>query len=122
MENRVSILIVEEDQIQSEALKILLTKLHYNVVGITNTGEEAIELSRQIEPDIILMDITLEGELDGIETAIKIHESLDNIIIYLTGRVDNETRIRADKTRHKGYLIKPVNKHVLSKTLANCLT
>ena len=91
------------------------------MAGITKSGEEAIELSKQIEPDIILMDITLEGELDGIDTAIKIHESLDNNIIYLTSRMDNATRIRANKTNHKGFLSKPVNINNLSKTLANCL-
>ena len=121
MEKRANILIVEDDRIQAEALKIFLTKLDYNVAGITKSGEEAIELSKQIEPDIILMDITLEGELDGIETAIKIHESLDNNIIYLTSRMDNETRIIANKTNHKGFLSKPVNINNLSKTLANCL-
>ncbi|AXV39132.1 response regulator [Methanobacterium sp. BAmetb5] len=103
----VKILVVEDERILALSLKKKLEKLGFTVTGTVSTGEEAMESAQQEQPELVLMDIVLKGEMDGIETA-KLLISLYNIpIIYLTAYADDETINRAAKTYPYGYIMKP---------------
>jgi len=102
-----SVLIVEDERIVAYEINDALTQLHYNVVGSTATGKEALILAESTQPDIILMDIFLKGEMDGVETAEIILKRFGIPVIYLTANTDAETIERAKKTEPHGYLIKP---------------
>ncbi|AEG18179.1 response regulator [Methanobacterium paludis] len=78
-------MIVEDEMISAMSTKQGLINLDYNVIGIANTGKKAIKSANELKPDLIMMDITLKGEMDGIETAKQINKNLDIPIIYMTG-------------------------------------
>jgi PAS domain S-box-containing protein len=101
------ILIVEDQAIVSMTLESQLEELGYKVAGIASTGTEAISLAREKKPDLILMDINLEGGMDGITAAEQIGLFLDSPIIYLTAYSDAETIRRAGLTSPFTYLTKP---------------
>jgi two-component system, response regulator PdtaR len=104
---KIKIFIVEDEIILANDLKQQLEKLGYLVVGIASNGKDAIKKTEEINPDLILMDIVLRGDLDGIETARKIREIYDIPFIYLTSYYDDEILIRAKNTYPYGYITKP---------------
>lgn len=104
-----SILIVEDEGVVALSLQALLTKMGYTVVGIAVTGKEAIALATDKKPDVILMDIHIKGDIDGIQTTEKINETMDIPVIFVTAYADDETVKRAIKTRSHSYLVKPYN-------------
>ncbi len=104
-----NILIVEDEGILAMELKDKLEKLGYSVPATASTGAEAVEFATKHRPDLILMDIVLKGDMDGIETANKIRSNLKVPIIYLTAYADDETVKRAKITEPFGYLVKPYN-------------
>ncbi len=101
------ILIVEDEIIVAEDLKQRLENLGYNIVGIAAKGRDALKITGETNPDLILMDIMLKGELDGIDTAQTIRNVYNIPFIYLTGSTDNTIRERAETTKPLGYIIKP---------------
>jgi CheY-like chemotaxis protein len=101
------ILIVEDEIIVAEDLKKRLENLGYNIVGIAAKGRDALKITGETNPDLILMDIMLKGELDGIDTAQTIRNVYNIPFIYLTGSTDNTIRERAETTKPLGYIIKP---------------
>lgn len=103
------VLIVEDEGVVALSLQSVLTKMGYTIVGIAITGDEAIKLTRDMHPDVILMDIRIKGDKDGIQTTEKINEFSDVPVIYLTAYADDETVKRAIKTRSQSYLVKPYN-------------
>lgn len=105
----VRILIVEDEFIISEKLARNLRGIGYIILGIVCSGEEAVKAAKDGNPDIIIMDIKLEGELDGIETAREISKTNPVPLIYLTGLTDNNTFARAKKTSPASFLTKPYN-------------
>jgi CheY-like chemotaxis protein len=110
------ILVVEDEMIVAKGLQRKLEKLGYTVTGMVSTGEEAINAARSTSPDLILMDIILKGDMDGIEAAQEIREQCNIPIIYLTAYADKEILKRARVTRPYGYIIKPYKK---SELMAN---
>ncbi len=104
------IMIVEDESIVAMGIKHKLEELGYNVVGVVATGEKAVETALKIEPDLILMDIVLKGDMDGIDAAQKIHNQLDIPIIYITAYSDEEVLKRARITEPYGYILKPFKK------------
>ena len=112
-----SIFIVEDDIIQSFILEKMINSLGYDITGKSSTGEEAVQMAVQLKPEIIFMDISLAGEMDGIETAIQIQEQISTKIIYVTGNSDDFHRRRADETDYSDYLSKPVTKDILERSL-----
>lgn len=117
-ENQKKVLIVEDDYLQSFFLKFLLENQNFRVVGVTDTGEEAIEIAEKFSPDLVLMDILLNGNMDGIEAAKRIQMKSDISLIYITGLSDSNYRIRAEQTNYIEYLIKPVSSDILLHTLS----
>jgi len=106
---RSRILIVEDELIVAEDLRMTLTTLGYDVIGISPTGEHALELAAEQRPDVVLMDIMLAGELDGIATAAKIRAQYDIPVIYVTAYADENLVARAKLTEPFGYIVKPFN-------------
>jgi len=104
-----TVLIVEDEGILAIGLKKKLEKLGYYVPAIAYSGNEAIDLAAKCRPDMILMDIVLKGEMDGIEAANKIRSTLNIPVIYLTAYSDEDTVKRAMVTEPFGYLVKPYN-------------
>ena len=104
-----SILIVEDEGVVALSIQAALRKMGYKVVGIAITGNEAIALAIKHKPDVILMDIHIKGDMDGIQTTEKLNQILDIPVIFLTAYADDETVSRAMKTRSHSYLVKPYN-------------
>jgi diguanylate cyclase (GGDEF)-like protein len=102
-----SILIVEDEAIVAQDIYEFLRDLGYNVVGVVSRGEEALRVAQEREPDLIVMDVRLNGEMDGIQTAGAILQHRDVPIIFLTGQTDPGTLSRAVMTSPMAYLVKP---------------
>jgi diguanylate cyclase (GGDEF)-like protein/PAS domain S-box-containing protein len=102
-----NILIVEDEKIVARDLQLALEDLGYQVAAIADSGELAIQQATDLRPDLMLMDIRLAGEMDGITAAQTIVERLEIPIVYLTAHSDEQTLARAKTTRPLGYLIKP---------------
>ncbi len=101
-------MIVEDDAIINKEMEFGLKSIGYNAVESAQTGLEAIKKARKCRPGIILMDINLKGEMDGIEAADIIRSCFDIPVIFLTAYVDEEKLERAKLTLPFGYLLKPV--------------
>ncbi|HEY9597991.1 MAG TPA: ATP-binding protein [Cyanophyceae cyanobacterium] len=115
------ILIVEDERIIAISLKESLKALGYQVVAIAISGEEAIEQATELRPDLVLMDIWLKGDMDGIATAQHIWENLLVPVIYVTGHSDESTLQRAKRTAPFGYILKPVNERELYVAIETAL-
>jgi len=110
----ISLYIVEDELIISASLKSQLQNFGYEILGSSTRGESCLEEIEKLsshgrEPEIILMDIHLRGELDGIETAEKINEKYNCGIVFLTGQSSKEVYERSFKIKPFGYLIKPID-------------
>jgi DNA-binding LytR/AlgR family response regulator len=105
--SKTNILVVEDESIVSKDIQHSLSKLGYNVVGAASTGEKALELARSERPDIVLMDIMLKGQMNGIETAEIIRNELSIPVVFLTAYADESTLSKAKVTEPYGYIIKP---------------
>jgi FOG: CheY-like receiver len=114
MEARV--LIVEDERILAIGMKRKLENAGYIVTGTASSGEEAVENVKETNPDIVLMDIVLKGNMDGIEAAHRIINLYNIPVIYITAYADEEILERAMITEPYGYLLKPFN---LSELRAN---
>lgn len=112
-----NVLIVENEPFNARHLRRELSKLDYEVCEILTTGEDALAKLTTLQPDLILMDIGLDGTLDGIETATQIAAIRPTPIIYLSGATDEATLTRARKTKPYGYLVKPYSEQTLNATL-----
>lgn len=101
------ILIVEDEAITALDIQHRLTSLGYRAPDIASTGEEAVEKAEETSPDLVLMDIMLSGEIDGVTAAEQIRARLDIPIVYLTAYADEATLQRAKMTEPYGYIVKP---------------
>lgn len=115
------ILIIEDSKLVALELKHTLQPLGYMIMEILSSGEDCLHYLKNHQPDLILMDIILAGEMDGIETCIELKKSYDIPVIYLSSISDQKTFERATQTDPYGYLIKPVKKEELAITLAVAL-
>lgn len=101
------ILVVEDESIIGLNIKKKLKSFGYTVPAIVATGKEAIKMADITFPDLVLMDVRLKGDMDGVDTAEKIRENYDIPIIYLTAYSDDEVLEKAKKTKPYGYIVKP---------------
>ena len=111
------ILIVEDESIIALDIKTSLKHAGYAIAGVASSGKEAIALAHSEQPDLILMDIRLQGLMDGIEAAHQIHEQQSCPIVFLTAHTDSQTLDRAKLTDPFGYLTKPFEDHSLITTI-----
>ena len=109
----VKIVIVEDESIVAMELEQRLIDSGYQIVGVTDNGETAIRLTSEMKPDLVLMDINIKGEIDGIETASRIRKKMDVPIIYLTAFSDKATLEKAKLTSPYGFLLKPIEERDL---------
>jgi len=121
MINRPKIMVVEDTYLVARDIQDTLTSLGYIVTAIVETGKESIEKAQSTQPDLVLMDIKLKGNMDGIEAASRIHDIMDIPIIYLTALADDYTLLRAKRTEPSGYIIKPFNKADLHSSIEMAL-
>ena len=115
--SKINVLVVENESIVSKDIQHSLKKLGYNVVGASSTGELAIELVRSTSPDIVLMDIMLKGDINGIDTAKIIKENYSTPIIFITAYADEATLSKAKLSEPSGYIIKPFKEIDLHTTI-----
>ncbi|MDO9453967.1 MAG: EAL domain-containing protein [Stagnimonas sp.] len=111
------ILIVEDERVVALNLQQRLIKLGYEVVGRAASGAQALQLAEDGKPDIVLMDIHIEGDIDGIETAALLLARYKLQVIYLTAYSEDTTLQRAKATQPYGYLLKPFSERELHATL-----
>ncbi|NVN89301.1 MAG: PAS domain S-box protein [Desulfuromonadales bacterium] len=115
------ILVVEDELIIARGIQKRLESMGYRVIDIVPTGEEAVSIAAMSRPDLILMDINLQGNMDGIEAAEAIRTQVDLPVIYLTAYTDAETLGRAKITEPFGYVVKPFQDHTLQTAIEMAL-
>ncbi len=115
------VLIVEDDAIIGLHIRTSLKRMGYSVLGVAATGEEAIAQAEQLQPQIILMDISLAGSIDGITAAECIHKKMSLPIIFLTALADPQTLQRAKITDPFGYILKPFDERILQISMEMAL-
>ncbi|MGH8543414.1 MAG: two-component system response regulator [Gammaproteobacteria bacterium] len=122
MVKQTSIVIVEDERVIAFHLKHQLEGLGYRVAAVSPSGEQAVEKVGRLRPDLVLMDIHLEGALDGIEAAGQIHSNYRIPVVFLTAHAEDETLQRARASLPFGYLVKPVEARELHATLQMALS
>lgn len=115
------VLVVEDTVLVADELATNLQEMGYEVRANVRTADEALSAVADFQPDIILMDIILKGDADGIDAAERIHSRLNAPVIYLTSCVDDLTIERAQKTAPFGYLLKPFEAKELHSTIQTAL-
>lgn len=115
--DRKKILVVEDERLIAEDIRRTLGYLNYTVVDSVSTGENAILKARELKPDMILMDIMLEGKMTGIQAAEKIHEKSPIPIIFLTAYSQDKTIQEAIVAEPYGYILKPFEERELHATI-----
>lgn len=114
------ILIVEDDRVLSLMLSRMVQRIGHEVVDTVTMGEDAVTTVMEQPVDLILMDIMLEGEIDGIEAMIQLRSNSapDVPVIYVTGNSDQSTIDRAKETNYVAYMVKPIVFDQLKKKIS----
>lgn len=115
------IMVVEDEHLVAEDLRDLLEHLGYEVAAVAHTPDEALDGAERTRPDLVLMDINLGADMDGIQIARKLNTRMSLPIVYLTAQSDAQTLTRAQSTGPLGYLLKPFNEHKLHSTIETAL-
>lgn len=121
MKTEPKILVVEDELIAAEDLRITLTNLGYKVSSMVSSGRKAIKEIEEKRPDLILMDIKLKGDMDGVEASKQIRSRFNIPIIYITALSDNDALQRAKTTEPFGYIHKPIEENELHTTIEMAL-
>ncbi|MGA7628374.1 PAS domain S-box protein [Methanoregula sp.] len=108
------ILIVEDERIVAEDLRLTLIQLGYDIAGSTGTGEDAVRLARETNPDLVLMDIFLAGEMNGLTATEEIRKFSKVPVVYLTAFADAAIMEKAKVTQPYGYILKPYQERELN--------
>ena len=101
------ILIVEDNSCAAICMEAILSKLGYLITHIVASGQEAVEIARNSLPDLILMDINLRGEMDGITAYECIRGTVAIPVVYISAHTDEHIIVRANQTKPSGYILKP---------------
>lgn len=112
------IVIAEDERIIALGLSSLLKRLDHQVVGLCSSGEACVEMAEREKPDLIFMDVRMDGPMDGIEAARLIRTKLDIPIVFTTAFDDEDTRLRAKAVQPMAFLTKPVGGTMLKGILA----
>jgi len=110
-------LIVEDETLIAEELRERLSRLGFSVIATVDSAEEGIAIATREHPDLVLMDIRLKGEKDGVQAAQEIRQQVDVPIVYLTAYSDRLTVDRAKGTEHDAYILKPFHRSELQSTI-----
>lgn len=113
-----NVLIIEDDKVLALLLSKMIERLDYEVIGTCTKGSEAIQKTLELNPDLVLMDIMLEDDIDGIEATKEFQKTnCTSKVIYITGNSDSYNRERANSTDHIDYLVKPISIDDLKKSI-----
>jgi two-component system sensor histidine kinase UhpB len=118
---KVKTLIVEDEKIIAKDIESTVQRLGHDSAGIVSKGEDAVRLSKELRPDIVLMDITLRGAMDGIEAAKIINETLDIPVVYITAHQDEDTIEKTKSTNPYGYISKPVDDRDINSVINSAI-
>ena len=113
--------IVEDERVVAIDLKRRLERLGYSVCGSASNGQDALSEIARLRPDIILMDVLLRGDLDGIEVALTVKKELDIPVIFLSAYTDHTTIERAKEATPVGFILKPFKERELATMLEMAL-
>jgi PAS domain S-box-containing protein len=119
--SQVKVLVVEDDKTSAFTIRKLLSDEGFCICAEVTCGRDAIEKAKELKPDIILMDISIEGDMDGVETTQELNRFSDIPIIYMSGYGDDETVNRAKETAPNAYLLKPFTKRELKISIEMAL-
>lgn len=108
------VLVTEDDITSAKLMNINLRRMGFDVVGLAHNGEMSVKMTRDLQPDVILMDINMPGALDGIEAAEKIKEEFGLPVIYVTANDEDSVMRRSLRSNPYGYVLKPYTKEHLS--------
>lgn len=111
------VLIVEDEHIAAMEIREMLNDIGYEVTDIVDTASSTFESLEENPADLVLMDIQIPGEMNGIETAKKVKKDYNASIVYLTAYSDDENIQQAKESDPEGYLVKPVTEADLKSTL-----
>ncbi|MCF7945897.1 MAG: response regulator [Spirochaetia bacterium] len=117
MNKELEIMIVEDEAITAMVMESELKEAGYCIVGRVVSGEDAVSFAKEVNIDVVLMDIRLAGEIDGIEAAAQIQNIRTTQIIFMTGYDDPETRGRANALNPLAFLNKPLDRATLIENL-----
>ncbi len=115
------VMVVEDERVVALAIAKCLQKMGHTVPATVSTGEEAVRRAEELDPDLILMDIRLAGEVDGVEAASRIARTRQIPVIYLTAYSDDKTLERARVTEPFGYILKPFEEKSLRSAIEMAL-
>ena len=115
------VMVVEDERVVAFNLQQRLVKLGYDVSAVAASGEEALRQADLTHPDLVLMDIHIQGDIDGIETATRLHAVSPTPIVYLTAYSEDSTLERARATSPYGYLLKPFSEREMHATIQMAL-
>jgi two-component system, cell cycle sensor histidine kinase and response regulator CckA len=116
------ILIVEDERLIAVDLQRRLTRLGHSVVALAASGKEAIQKALALRPDVVLMDIRLQGDMDGVEAARQIQASVALPVVFMTAYVDEDTQQRVRAVSSWGCLYKPFTPHQVQSVVENILS
>jgi CheY-like chemotaxis protein len=116
-----SVVIVEDDMLLSMVQTRMVERLGYTVVGKAVNGEDAIRVIKENNPDVVIMDISLKGSIDGIDAVTRVRSFSDVPVIYLSGNSDKLSKERARKTGCIDFLVKPIHPREISTPLERAI-
>lgn len=119
--SKANILIIEDEPIIAMDIRSYLRKLDYQIVGVAHNSEQALDMIYNRKPELVLLDINIDGTKDGIEIAAIINEKYKIPFIYLTSHSDEHTLGRATDTKPYGYIVKPFDENDLKTSIAVAL-
>jgi CheY-like chemotaxis protein len=118
---KANIMVVEDEGVVSIDIRNMLKNAGYGIAAVAFQGDEAVRKAEQSVPDLVLMDIGLKGDIDGIEAAKRIRDRFKIPVVFLTGFADEVTMSKAKEADPSGFIIKPINEEELKKTLEDIL-
>lgn len=110
-------LVVEDEALIAEELRERLSRMGFRVIATVDSAQECIEIATREHVDLVLMDIRLRGEKDGVQAARDIRRQVDVPIVFLTAHSDRLTVERAKATDHDGFILKPFHRRELQSTI-----
>lgn len=113
-----NIYIVEDDELLTLMLERMVSKMGHSIIGKSQTGIDAISSIKSSNPDLVLMDIILQDEIDGIQVVEQIKKKKNYPVIYITGNSENAIRNRADQFGYHDFIIKPASFDVLYESIS----
>ncbi len=118
---RACVLVVDDEILIAELWCMILEDMQIDVCGIANNAASAIALANQFRPKVVLMDVRLEGPVDGVDAAIAIHRAVGSRVIFITGSRDSPTIARIQAVRPARVLFKPLGDGQLQDAVAAAL-